>query len=263
MAHRPIFMVNDVGNQFVLTKMLEFRWFPGMSISQKQKSIDSLHSEAYRVFKNIRILEISSKSKKQLGIDLSAFNLSIITKSNRTFSVESAYQASKVFTNGGPYSDLLNKSSKDAKKDPRLKSSGVLKCFRFAKTNWPLYPRTLFYDWLYINALNKNHTLKSEIMEYMAFTDIEFNPENSISCQAYSAALYVSLTRRSLLTEALSSKQSFMELVEKTQIQSEFNNVNIRQNLHDINISGNFSRTKKSTIKTTLKTFPLWDSSQT
>jgi len=77
---------------------------------------------------------------------------------------------------GGPYTDLLSKPSKEAKRDSRLKNSGPLKCYNFSKTYWSLYPPTLFYDWLYINALSKHKKLASEITQYIAFTDIEFNP---------------------------------------------------------------------------------------
>ncbi len=225
MAQRAVFIANEGGTQYVLTKMVEFKWLPGMSTSQKQKSVASLHETARNLLHDDRILEVSSKSPIHLGIALSAFNLSITTKTlRRTFSVESAYQASKVFQNGGPYTDLLNKPSKDAKKDPRLKSSGSLKCFSFGKIKWPLYPPTLFYDWLYINALSKHKNLTSEIVHYVAFTDIEFNPSKSVNCQAHSAALFVSLARRGLLDKALSSKQTFVKLVEESQVVDDSNN---------------------------------------
>lgn len=224
MARRPVFIANEFGSHYVLTKIVEFKWFPGASISQKQKSIASLYGIASSLLHDDRILEISSKSKESLGIALSSFNLSITTKiGNRTFTVESAYQASKVFQNGGPYVDLLNKPSKDAKRDPRLKSSGSLKCFRFGKTNWPLHPSTLFYDWLYINALSKHNKLASEVMHYVAFTDIEFNPVKSVNCQAHSAALFVSLAHRGLLAKALSSKQAFVEVIQGSEMSSDSN----------------------------------------
>jgi len=224
LARRPVFIANEFGSHYVLTKIVEFKWFPGVSIAQKQKSIASLHDIASSLLHDNRILEISSKSKERLGIELSSFNLSITTKTgNRTFSVESAYQSSKVFQNGGPYTDLLNKPSKDAKRDPRLKSSGPLKCFRFGKANWPLHPSTLFYDWLYVNALSKHKKLASEIMHYAAFTDIEFNPVKSVNCQAHSAALFVSLARRGLVAKALSSKQSFIELVQGSKMPNDSN----------------------------------------
>ena len=56
-----------------------------------------------------------------------------------------------------------------------------------------------FYSWLYFIALNQNKKLKTEILNYEAFTDIEFNPEKSLNCQAYSAALYSSMVKNKIL----------------------------------------------------------------
>jgi hypothetical protein len=214
MATRPLFRSAVLGKSFVDTVMVEFKWHPGLSVSQKQKSIDSLHESAKTKNKSLDILEISSKSKVDIGVKLSAFNLMITTKKYvQTFSVESAFQSSKFFENGGPYIDLLQSTSREAKKDPRLRNSGKLLGFKFCGTEWPLEPKTLFYDWLYMNALSKNPELSSEILQFSAFTDIEFNPEKSINCQAYSAALFVSLHKRGLLERALKSDQEYLSIV--------------------------------------------------
>ena len=55
--------------------------------------------------------------------------------------------------------------------------------------------------WLFKNtiALKQNKKLTSEILNYQAFTDIEFNPEKSLNCQAYSAALYSSMITNNIL----------------------------------------------------------------
>ena len=213
MAKRPVYVPNKDGGLGVLEKIIEFDWFPGMSKSQKQKSIISLHEAAEK--ESISpILEISSKSKLELGVSLSAFNLSITTTMNKKkISVESAFQGSKVFVHGGPYIDLLEKTSFEAKKDIRLKESGDLTKFVFFDEEFELEPRTMFYDWLYINALNQNKELGNSILKYSAFSDIEFNPKKSINCQAYSAALFVSLSYCSLLKDALDSRHSFCEVL--------------------------------------------------
>jgi hypothetical protein len=219
MAVRPVFVPNLEGCALVLTKHVDFLWFPGMAISQKQKSIESLHDAASSQLEIDKILEVSSKSSEQLGIALSAFNLTFTTvKHNQTFSVECAFQGSKVFENGGPYVDLFLKTSREAKSDPRLKSSGRLVGFRFFKSEWDVEPQTAFYDWLYINALKKYPKLIDHVVRYSAFTDIEFNQERSINCQAYSAALFVSLYRRNLLEQATSSKEAFLKLVSDAEI---------------------------------------------
>ena len=204
MATRPIFSPSITGQLLVATNHIEFEWFPGMAMSQSRKSIASLHQSAKKQAGLTDVLEISSKSPTELGVSLSAFNLMIRTvKHEREFSLECAYQASKVFEHGGPFLDLLNVKSSEAKRDPRLNQYGRLIKFRFFGNDWPLVPRTAFYDWLYINALHKRPELAEKVLTYRAFSDIAFNPNKSINCQAYAAALYVSLYERGLLSEDL------------------------------------------------------------
>lgn len=214
MANRPIFSPSFNGPLLVSTHYVEFQWFPGMAKSQAQKSIDSLHENAKRELGVSRVLEISSKSTDDAGIRLSAFNLMIRTKNGRRFSLECAYQASKVFQRGGPFVDLLDVSSIDAKRDERLTRCGRLIKFRFFNVDWDLEPRTAFYDWLYINALHKQTDLANVVLNHRAFSDIAFNPERSINCQAYSAALYVALHERGLLAEALEDKARYLQIVD-------------------------------------------------
>jgi hypothetical protein len=204
------------GPLLVATKHVEFQWFPGMAMVQSRKSIASLHAEAQRLLQVSEVLEISSKSRTELGVALSAFNLMIRTvKHEREFSLECAYQASKVFERGGPFVDLLNARSIDAKRDPRLNQHGRLIKFRFFGTDWPLVPRTAFYDWLYINALHKRPELADQVLTYRAFSDIAFNPERSINCQAYAAALYVSLSERGLLTDdVLKDQATYLSVID-------------------------------------------------
>jgi len=213
MAKRPLYQPRLDDQVGVIEHLIEFEWFPGMAVTQKQKSIRSLHEAAESL--NISpALEISSKSEVETGVKLSAFNLMITTRRlGQCFSVEAAFQSSKVFEFGGPFIDLLQKPSKDAKKDIRLKESGNLIAFRFFGTEFPLFPKTMFYDWLYINALEQNEELADDMMPYQGFTDIEFNPKRSINCQAYSAAMYCSLRHAGLLKDALESPKVFQELL--------------------------------------------------
>lgn len=229
MAIRPVYIPNTQGEFLVSASPIEFKWHAGMAISQKQKSIESLHDAARnRILGLNNILEVSSKSKQSIGVKLSAFNLLITTKRYaRVFSVECAYQSSKVFESGQQYLDLLNVTSIEAKKDPRLKNSGRVTSFKFYGQEWPITPLTAFYDWLYVNALKNNPELHSEIEKYDAFTDIEFNPEKSINCQAYAVSLFCSLKKRELLEEATSSQSKFI------QIYSDFRISNTNQNEED------------------------------
>ena len=54
----------------------------------------------------------------------------------------------------------------------------------------------------HINALLENEKLAAAVLEYDAFTDIEFNPDRSLNCQAKAAACFVGL-RRAGLTEKM------------------------------------------------------------
>ena len=189
MARRPIF-IPDSSYPYVEEKDIEFQWYPGFAKSQAQKSIKSLH-QATDISP---ILEISGKSAEPLGVLLSAFNLSIRIENDR-MSVECAYQGSKVFKKGGPYTDLYSRSSREAKTDPRLRNSGELIAFKFCGEDFPIKPQTGFYNWLYIQALGQNQNLARELKNFQGFSDIAFNPKRSINCQARAAAIFVSLSR--------------------------------------------------------------------
>lgn len=232
MAIRPVFVVSDEQPLFI-KKNVEFQFFSGFSEQQKKKSINSLHQAYLNYNKTAKILEISSKSEVELGVKLSAFNLMITTKSDKTFSVESAFQSSKVFEHGGPYKDLLLVSSRQAKKDDRLKKSGKLIAFQIDGKTFSTEPKTYFYNWLYINTLHLHNDLSEKVLCYDAFTDIEFNPQKSINCQAEAVAIYVSLHRQGLLKDALKGKDEFLEIVYPTYKQTK-NNINQQMNIFDL-----------------------------
>lgn len=212
MAIRPIFVVT-MDKRYCIRENIEFEFFSGFSDTQKRKSIKSLHQEYLKKDGTKKILEISSKSEEELGVKLSAFNLMIKTKSGKEFSVESAFQSSKVFEKGGPYKDLLDVPSRVAKKDERLKSSGRVIGFSIDGKDFNTEPKTYFYNWLYVNTLHLNKELAEKVLQYDAFTDIAFNPQKSINCQAEAAAIYVSLKKQGLLEEALKDKENFRKIV--------------------------------------------------
>ena len=199
MASRPIYMPKSAAPYRTLYSA-EFTWNSGLSASQKKKNVIALHEAFTAHFPEKKVLEISSKSMQEGGVELSAFNLKKFVPSlGRSLPVEVIYHAGKVFKNGGPYTDLLMGTSREAKKDERLKNSGAIVGFRFEGRDFPTHPQTFFYDYLYINALLENPELAKIVLEYDGFTDIEFNPEKSVSCQAKSAALFVSLSRLGLI----------------------------------------------------------------
>ena len=195
MAVRPFFIPSKNKDDLVKKETVEFQWFPGFAKSQKQKSIASLHEKIKKNFKLNKILEVSTKSENTLGIRLSAFNLKI-NFNNKEYFLESLFQGSKVFLDNGPYEDIYEKKSIDAKMDQRIKRNDM-KEFNFFGEIFSL--DFDFYSWLYFIALNQNKNLTNEILQYQAFTDIEFNPEKSINCQAYSAALYSSMIKNEII----------------------------------------------------------------
>lgn len=208
MAIRPIYTPGLTSKALVIPIEIEFQWFPGFSVTQKQKSIACLHAAAAQ--RNIaNVLEISSKSPDKLGIQLSAFNLQFLMRDGRYISIENVFQSSKIFNNGGHYLDLLNVSAKEAKTDSRLRSSGQLRGFCLEEVDWPLQPVTVFYDWLYLNALKSSPDLSSQLLAYGGFSDIEFNPNRSLNCQAASAALFVALVKRGEFDTVMQNPEAF------------------------------------------------------
>ncbi|MGM9600929.1 MAG: DUF6977 family protein [Faecousia sp.] len=201
MAMRPVFAPGKRKNEADVF-MTEFVWSSGMSASQKRKNVAALHEAYMRRFPDRKVLEISSKSTEKLGVALSAFNLmKAVPSLGKSIPVECVYQGGKVFAAGGPYTDLYEAAPRDAKRDSRLESSGMLRHFYYEGREFPLVPRTAFYNWIYINALMDNPELGAKLMQYDSFTDIEFNPDKGVNCQAEAAALYVTLLRKGVLDQ--------------------------------------------------------------
>lgn len=211
MAVRPVFVVSDKSPYYSIFNA-EFTWAGGFATSQKQKNVASMHRCFESAFPGKKALEISSKSTEEWGIGASAFYLKKTLPSiGKSIPVENIYQSGKAFERGGPYTDLLDVAPIDAKRDERLKTSGSLVAFRFEGADFPLLPKNAFYDFIYINALLENQDIAEKLKEYDGFTDIAFNPEKSLNCQARAAAIFVSLCRLDL-TDKLKDFGSFVSL---------------------------------------------------
>jgi hypothetical protein len=213
MAERPIFMPAPESPELVNELFLSIKWHPGFAQSQKEKNIEALHEAAAQ--RGIApLLEISSKSKSERGRHMSAFHMAVPTKNYGRIKLELAFQGSKVFERGGPFTDLYRKGDDEigqAKRDPRLQESGRLTGFCFEGIDFPLEPKTAFYDWLYCSFLWDHRDWATKLYAYAGFTDIEFNPQRSINCQARSAALFLSLMKRGDLESALQSPTVFVQ----------------------------------------------------
>lgn len=211
MATRPVFEVTADEKLFT-RREVEFKWNGGRALVQSRKNITGLHGNYLAAYPDRKILEISTKSADDLGVKLSAFNLQV----RKGVSLESAFQGSKIFTLGGPYTDIIGKPSIYAKSDGRLKNSGALIGFSFEGKNFPNEPQTYFYNRLYVTTLAANKNLADELLArgFDAFTDIAFNPnKGKVNCQAEAAAIFVSLSRQNLLDEALADEKNFLRIV--------------------------------------------------
>ena len=210
-ASRPVFVPVESAD-LVVEMPFSFTWSSGFAVSQKQKNVDALHQVAREAGVD-PVLEVSSRSRESLGSRLSAFHLQVMTDRG-SVPVEVAFQASKVYEMDGPFHDLYPMSPRDARRDDRHGTSGALTGFRFQGTEWSLDTGTLFYDSLYLRAL-EGFDAADELLGYMGFTDIEFNPERSLNCQARSAALFVSLVRHGESTSIASDPAAFAELADR------------------------------------------------
>lgn len=194
MATRPVFYCNERGAYPGAREMqIEFQWYPGFSVAQKQRSIASLHSSIISTADLRNPLEISSKSAISVGVALSAFNLQLrfLRDPPLNASVETVYQGSKIY-------DGLNRKDNDRyflkPREARMRAREYEACHELS--GWAigdycfdLSSGTEFYDWLYIGALYQQLELLQQLVRYDCFTDIEFNPKKSLACQARSAAL--------------------------------------------------------------------------
>ncbi len=208
MAERPVFVPTKEGQALVQEVPISFRWHPGMAPSQKRKNVLALHVAASD-HGLTHLLEVSSKSEREIGRRLSAFHQKVQLSDGRTVALECAFQGSKVFRNGGPFKDLFDVDPRDAKRDLRLRESGDLVRFEFEGKMFPLNPKSVFYDWLYANAIYSERDWLRRLGKLHGFTDIEFNPDRSVNCQARSCAFFVALESRGLLDEAMGSFARF------------------------------------------------------
>lgn len=209
MANRPVYAAGK-GEALCRVHLVEFEYQRGLSKVQRQRSSMKLREAYLEDHPQDNVLEVSRFSEDVLGTKLSAFNLTIQTKDGRKMPVECAFQGGKIMKEYGQLVDLYDKTPAETKADPR-RTNGTLIGFVFDGEEFGLNPKTAFYNWVYIHALMQNPEIGDLLMEYDAFTDIAFNPEKAVNCQAEACAYYVALRRRGLLEEALKNKEAFIE----------------------------------------------------
>lgn len=188
MTTRPIFSRID-DEPYVKETIVSFTWVPGQHYGRRQLCALALHEAAAAHVGNEPILEVSTYSTSELGRALSAMNLRFTKGPWAGLSVEHVYQASKIFTYGGPFVDLLNvKDPRRAKGDMRLKASGDLIGFELHGVQHGLDTGSYVYDLIYAEALHQHDDLKREAAAYRHFSDIAFNPKTMLATQARSVA---------------------------------------------------------------------------
>jgi hypothetical protein len=220
MAERSIFIPAADGPGLVKQISCRLTWHSGFAAVQKKKNIRALH-EAAAAAGYGPLLEVSSKSDEKLGQHLSAFHLKVRSKYHGDVPLECAFQGSKVFEMGGPYSELYSVDPRTAKRDPRLRASGRIIAFCFDDVSFPIAPKTAFYDWLYITAIFPHRDWLGRLSRYAGFTDIEFNPGRSVNCQARACALFAALKTKELLEPAVQSPDAFVELLVRNEYKPE------------------------------------------
>ena len=94
-------------------------------------------------------------------------------------------------------------------------SPGFREFFRIMKqaTEFPLEPKTAFYDWLYIGVVFPHREFLRRLEQYAGFTDIEFNPSRSINCQARSCAIFVAMMKKGILERVIQTPADFVAAV--------------------------------------------------
>lgn len=250
-ATRPFFGASRRHGCAYFEEDVEFEWHSGLSWQVRQRSSVCMAEAIVRRYGRAGlsasdILEVSTASTDyETGKALSAVNLMYEDmETGRLFSVENWFQAAKVFGRGGreygPYPELLTVRTPkrylneflDQKIAARYEGDNLfqriqsevrgadLVRFELWDEEFPLVPRSCFYDFLYAKALyqERNADLAERLCGYRVFTDIMFNPgsgkRRKYNTQARSCAIFVSLTKRGLIDDAMCDIESFIDLVE-------------------------------------------------
>lgn len=249
-ATRPFFCASRKEGQAFIEGEVSFDWHSGMSWQVRQRSSDAMREAILDKFsktnlKADEILEVSTASHDyDVGQALSAMNL-IYTDpvTSESYPLENWFQSSKVFIKEGkergPYRELLDaklakryinphpdkKTIEQLKDDPLFEmiqseiNESKMSCFKLSGKEYPLIPRSAFYDYLYVSALcqPQNRTLAEGLMGYRIFTDIMFNPGNGktkrFNTQARSCAIYVALNKRRQFDEGPLGFSQFVDAV--------------------------------------------------
>ena len=197
---KGVFVVESK-SPFVSIIGVDFEYGTGSSVAQVQKNIEQLHKSFNQRFPAKKVFEVSAKSSTDTGKKLNASNLmKFVPSYGKSFPVENIFHASKTYAYVGPFSDIYEMTPSSARSDKRLKdkSNGPIKSYTFDGNTYPAEPQTVFYNWLYINALLENKEEAEKLLEYDAFTDITLI-SGTPNSPARACALYVGLMRSGMI----------------------------------------------------------------
>ncbi|MBD3665891.1 DarT1-associated NADAR antitoxin family protein [Sulfitobacter aestuariivivens] len=211
MATRPIFIPRGKRGPLVETLPIEIRWHGGFAASQKQKNIAELHRKA-ATHGYQPVLEVSTKSTLEVGRRLSAFNLKIKVFGQMKC-LESVYQGSKVFSESGQHEELTDLNPFEAKKKVRELGKGKIVSFFFEGYEYQTEPKNAFYDWLYLRAITPHEEWIRENLDFVAYSDIEFNPTKSINCQGRAVAVFHALSMRGSTLKCVENFEVFRRML--------------------------------------------------
>jgi hypothetical protein len=82
---------------------------------------------------------------------------------------------------------------------------------------------------LYLYALRDHADYLQRLYQYDGFSDIEFNPKKSYSCQARTCAMLVSLLKKHLFPEIVYDRALFLETLKQTDFNAAHNSGLIKQ----------------------------------
>ena len=131
---------------------------------------------------DLRVLEISSRSRDPLGRSLSAM---FLKEPQTGHPVESVYQAAKCYGDGGP-ADILDDGFRSKIRDRDRATTGQLKGFDHDGMVWPAATGSQFYDRLWMTSARAAGVGATE---HDAFTDMFHRPGRAMACQARSMAM--------------------------------------------------------------------------
>lgn len=184
-----------------------FPWSNGSKHQNIQAVLDTFHD----VYPEMPVLEVSLASAQPEGVGVAAMKLPLRLADGKELPVGVVYQGSKVFENGGPYTDLWQLSHQKVQKDPRLHQSGRCIGYRLEGMDYPAEPHPYaFFNWLYCRALAQDPDRGQELLRYGAFSDLDLgSAKTDRNSPARAAAVYGGLKAAGRL-DCLASYEAFV-----------------------------------------------------